>query len=214
MPLKDHWENVYATKPAQSVSWYQPRAALSLSLIDSLAHEKSACLIDVGGGASTLVDDLLVQGHVAVTILDLSQAALDLTKKRLGQAAAQVQWIQGNITTATLPQHGFDIWHDRAVFHFLTTPEERRAYVAQVNHALKPGGWLIVATFSLDGPEKCSGLPVVRYSPQTLHRELGEGFRLKNHTSEEHLTPAGKVQHFTYCLFQKGGAMPTPGNSN
>lgn len=203
MTRQEHWEKVYSTKSAQSVSWYQPRAALSLELIGSLAPKKGACLIDVGGGASTLVDDLVGQGQLAVTVLDLSATALELAKKRLGENAHQVQWLQGDITSVPLPHQGYDLWHDRAVFHFLTTPEDRRAYIAQVNHAVKPGGHLIVAAFGPDGPEQCSGLPVVRYSPETLHGEFGEEFRLMDNTSEEHLTPAGKMQHFIYCRFQK-----------
>ena len=203
MPSKNHWDRVYATKSPQGVSWYQPHADQSVRLIRQTGLPLSASIIDVGGGASTLVDDLLQAGCRHLTVLDLSGAALAAAQARLGDAARQVTWLEADVTRVTLPAQAFDLWHDRAVFHFLTGEREREAYVAAVMHAVKPGGHVIVATFAEDGPLQCSGLPVVRYSPQGLHAEFGNPFTLLKHEREEHHTPSGSVQKFIYCYCRK-----------
>jgi SAM-dependent methyltransferase len=203
MQAKDHWEHVYSTKPAEGVSWFQEHAEQSLRLIRDSRLPHAAQIIDVGGGASTLVDDLLAQGYTALTVLDLSAAAMEKAQARLGPPARRVRWIEGDITRVALPRQAYDLWHDRAVFHFLTQEEERRAYVAQVLHAVRPGGLVIVATFAEDGPLQCSGLPVARYSPNALHAEFGAPFELIDHQREEHRTPSGAVQKFIYCYCRK-----------
>lgn len=196
---REHWERVYQTKQPDAVSWFQERATRSLELIRSVGAPLTANVIDVGGGASTLVDDLLSSGFKNVSVLDLSASALEVARKRLGAAGDGVTWIAGDICTVDLPVQTFDIWHDRAVFHFLTDPADRAAYVRQVMKSVKPGGHVIVATFAPDGPEQCSGLPVARYAPGELHEEFGPSFELLEHMSEEHKTPWGSVQHFVYC---------------
>lgn len=196
---REHWEKVYLTKQSDAVSWFQEHATRSLELIHSVGAPLTANVIDVGGGASTLVDDLLSSGFKNVSVLDLSASALKVARKRLGAAGDGVTWIAGDICTVDLPVQAFDIWHDRAVFHFLTDPVDRAAYVRQVMKSVKPGGHVIVATFAPDGPEQCSGLPVVRYAPGALHEEFGPSFELLEHMSEEHKTPWGSVQHFVYC---------------
>ncbi len=155
--------------------------------------------LDVGGGASSLVDDLLAEGMTEVGVLDISGAALDVARRRLAAQAARVRWMEGDITTIPLSKASIDIWHDRAVFHFLTDAADRAAYVAQVRHAVRPGGHVIVAAFGPDGPLECSGLPVVRYAPDALHAEFGGAFELREHMREDHHTPSGLVQHFVYC---------------
>lgn len=191
---------MYQRKPADTVSWFQPHAGQSLALIRRIAGMSACKVIDVGGGASTLVDDLLVFPNFEVSVLDLSAVALDVVRDRLGPAARNAQWLVGDITDAKLPEQAFDVWHDRAVFHFLTGAKQRAAYVQQVRCAVRPGGHVIVAAFGPDGPTQCSGLPVVRYAADTLHAEFGGGFELLEHLSESHLTPAGAVQQFVYCL--------------
>jgi ubiquinone/menaquinone biosynthesis C-methylase UbiE len=199
MDSKDHWDEVYDAKGSGGVSWYQQKADLSLRLIQSVSAP-GATIIDVGGGASTLVDSLLEAGHSHLTILDWSATALDLTRKRLGLEAVRVNWLEADVLTARLPANAYDIWHDRAVFHFLTTAHDRDRYVAQVRRAVKPGGHVLVATFAEDGPETCSGLPVARYSADELHAEFGHDFRLMRSERQHHLTPWGASQAFTYCL--------------
>jgi ubiquinone/menaquinone biosynthesis C-methylase UbiE len=201
--MKDHWEKVYTTKAVTEVSWFQEHAELSLRLIRDAGVEASASIIDVGGGASTLVDDLLAHGYRNPTVLDLSRAALAAAQRRLGNRAADVKWVEGNVLEANFPSHVFDVWHDRAVFHFLTTEEERHAYVEQVLRAVKQGGLVIVATFAEDGPDRCSGLPVQRYSAEGLHAEFGEPFVLLGHEKESHHTPGGSEQKFVYCFCRK-----------
>ena len=162
-----------------------------------------ASIIDVGGGASSLVDDLLAHGYTNLSVLDLSQEALSAVQKRLGAAADKVRWIDGDITRVALPLHAYDLWHDRAVFHFLTDPRQRQAYVESVLRAVKPGGHVIVATFAEDGPSQCSGLPVMRYRADELHAEFGAPFSLLRHEREQHSTPFGTTQNFIYCYCRK-----------
>lgn len=203
MQSKSHWEGVYASKPSDSVSWFQPHAEQSLRLIRAANVPHTAGIIDVGGGASTLVDDLLADGYSNLSVLDLSGAALAVAKARLQAQASKVQWLEADITTVQLPEAAYDIWHDRAVFHFLTDPADRQAYVNTVMRSVKPGGHVIVATFADDGPTKCSGLPVMRYSPDALHAEFGAPFILEKHEREEHHTPGGAVQKFVYCYCRR-----------
>lgn len=198
MNEEKHWEDVYRAKSADDVSWFQEHAELSLSMIRS-AGGPEASVIDVGGGASTLVDDLLARGHKDVTVLDLSRAALDVARARLGAKAFLARWIAGDARDVALPEAAFDVWHDRAVFHFLVEPADRAAYVRQARKAVRPGGHVIVATFAPDGPDKCSGLPVMRYAPDDLHREFGGAFELVGHAREDHETPWGALQRFVYC---------------
>lgn len=203
MQSKEHWEQVYTTKAATGVSWFQEHAHQSVQLIDQTGVARDAGIIDVGGGASTLIDDLLNDGYSNLAVLDLSEAALSTARDRLGTPASDVTWLVGDITKVELPRNAYAVWHDRAVFHFLTTREEREAYVRAVLCAVKPGGHVIVATFAEDGPEKCSGLPVMRYSADGLHAEFGTPFTLLKQEREEHHTPAGAVQKFIYCLCRK-----------
>jgi SAM-dependent methyltransferase len=200
MDAKSHWENVYQRKSESEVSWYRTHLERSLELIRSTGVGRDGAIIDVGGGASTLVDDLLAGGYTDVTVLDLSATALARAKARLGQWAQRATWLEGDITRIGLPGQRYDVWHDRAVFHFLTDPRDRQQYVKQVLHALKPGGYVIVATFGPEGPFQCSGLDIVRYSPDTLRSEFGARFERVGSVQEEHLTPAGNLQQFIYCL--------------
>lgn len=199
MDAKTHWEKVYATKTPDQVSWYCPHLETSIGLIERAAGGNSASIIDVGGGESTLVDDLLARGYNNLTVLDVSQTAVDVTKKRLGLAAARVHWLVADITEVQLPPTTYDVWHDRAVFHFLTTPEQRIAYVRQVVDAVKSGGHVIIGTFGPEGPTKCSGLDVIRYDATSLHNEFGVCFRLEESLKELHHTPFGTTQQFLYC---------------
>ncbi len=203
MQSKDHWERVYSTKAEDEVSWFQEHAQLSLRLIQDSGAPKTAAIIDVGGGASTLVDDLLASDYRDISVLDLSAAALAKAQARLGARASAVKWLEADVIRAEFPRHRYDVWHDRAVFHFLNSTEERRAYVKAVLRAVKPGGLVIVATFAEDGPTTCSGLPVQRYSASELHGEFGEPFLLLGHEKESHNTPAGNEQKFVYCFCRK-----------
>jgi ubiquinone/menaquinone biosynthesis C-methylase UbiE len=196
---KTHWERVYATKAPESVSWYRAHLETSLALIERAGVPRSASIIDIGGGESTFVDDLLLRGYKNLTVLDISQTAIEVTKKRLGSAAQNVRWIVGDIVEIELEPRAYDLWHDRAVFHFLTTPERRLAYVQQVTRAVKPGGHVIVSTFGPEGPTKCSGLEVMRYGAESLHGEFGGRFRLVESSKELHQTPFGTTQQFLYC---------------
>jgi SAM-dependent methyltransferase len=200
MDPKSHWERVYHSKLPTQVSWYQPHALRSLSLIRRFSPPPDGAIIDVGGGASTLIDDLLDAGYHDLTVLDLSATALAESRARLGTRANEVRWIEADILVAPLPKAGYKVWHDRAVFHFLTAPADRARYVAQVRQAVRPGGFVLVATFADDGPTRCSGLEVNRYSPGALHDEFGAPFRLLTSEREEHVTPGGVRQAFIYCL--------------
>lgn len=200
MRPRDHWERVYGTKKSTEVSWYQPTPDLSLRLLRSVLPDRSAPIIDVGGGASTLVDGLLAEGYTRITVLDVSASALKQAVARLGTSAAGVTWREANVLDCSFPPAAYAVWHDRAVFHFLTDPGDRERYVAQVRAAVRLGGHAMVATFATDGPMKCSGLEVVRYSPDQLHAQFGPDFQLLESFREEHHTPAGVVQPFIYCL--------------
>lgn len=195
---QQHWEQVYSNRAADQVSWFQPHAASSLRLIAASA-DKDANIIDVGGGASVLVDDLLDAGFRKLTVLDLAESALAASRARLGERAQAVQWIAADVTRASLSTARYDVWHDRAVFHFLTDPADRARYVAQVLKSVKPGGRVIVAAFGPGGPLQCSGLDVMRYAPDALHDAFGAPFRLLGHETEIHYTPSGQEQEFVYC---------------
>lgn len=206
MDRKQHWEQVYTTKASNAVSWFQEHADQSVRLIHGTGVSKDAAIIDVGGGASTLVDDLLAESYSNLTVLDLSAKALEVAKQRLGNRSNSVNWLEGDVTQLALPANHYDIWHDRAVFHFLTDPADRQAYVQQVMRSVRPGGHVIVATFAEDGPEKCSGLPAMRYRPDSLHAEFGDAFQLLQHERETHQTPFGTEQKFVYCYCRLGNS--------
>ena len=200
MDVRSHWEQVYRTQGPDQVSWFQPEAKLSLELIQLVAPARDTSIIDVGAGASTLVDGLVAAGYSRITMLDLSPAALIQAQQRLPNDADAVEWQEADVLTADLDAGAFDVWHDRAVFHFLTGVADRARYVAQVRTAVRPGGFVLVATFAADGPLRCSGLDVARYSPEALHREFGSDFRLMESRHEVHRTPGGSRQEFTYCV--------------
>lgn len=205
MQSKEHWETVYTSKAADSVSWFQEHAATSLKLIKATGVSPQGRIIDVGGGASTLVDNLLAGGFQAISVLDLSAAALQAAQARLGARSPSVDWIVGDITDIQLPKAHFDVWHDRAVFHFLVSAEARDAYRKILQHSLKPAGHLVLATFAEDGPLQCSGLSVQRYSVTELAAEMGASFSLVHAEKEQHRTPSGVIQNFNYCQFRKSG---------
>ena len=193
---QQHWETVYRTKAPDAVSWYRPHLDTSLALIERAAPDRNAAVLDVGGGASTLVDDLLARGYRDLSVLDISAAALNVARERLGEAADKVTWLAADLLDAPLQQARYDLWHDRAVFHFLTEAEQRAHYLRQLARALKPGGHAVLATFGPQGPLKCSGLDTVRYDAWELARVLGDGFTLLDSTLELHATPFGTTQPF------------------
>lgn len=199
MNTHEHWERIYSTKAPEQVSWFRPHLETSLALIERIAPNRPAALIDVGGGASTLVDDLIARGYRDLTILDISEAAIEIAKMRLGEAARTIRWLCADVTQPVFAMHAYDVWHDRAVFHFLTDPADRASYVRNVMSAVKPGGHIIISTFGPEGPTKCSGLDVVRYNPESLHHEFGGRFRLVESSKELHQTPFGTTQQFLYC---------------
>jgi len=199
MGAETHWEKIYQEKAADTVSWYRPHLETSLALIEQAAAGCSAAIIDVGGGESTLINDLLAGGYENVTVLDISQTAIDANRKRLGSAAEPVHWLVADVTKVDLEPSAYDVWHDRAVFHFLTEPSDRLSYVRLVAKALKRGGHIIVSTFGPEGPTRCSGLDVVRYDAESLHREFGVHFRMLRSSTELHRTPFGTSQQFLYC---------------
>jgi SAM-dependent methyltransferase len=199
MNSKAYWDSAHRLRPPTSQSWFQPNPAVSLSLIRRVTTSQ-ATILDAGGGASTLVDGLLLAGYQKVTVLDLSPAALQQARERLGPEATAVRWIEADLRTAELPAASFDLWHDRAVFHFLTAAEDRAAYLQQARRAVRPGGFVLMATFADDGPSRCSGLDVVRYSAAALHAALGGDFQLLRSQRERHRTPDGVEQAFVYCL--------------
>ena len=199
---KSHWETVYTTKVENEVSWFQEVPAPSLELIDLARPAPTSAIVDIGGGASRLVDRLVARGFKRVTVLDISEAALDAAKARLGERASEVEWIVADVTK-WYPAQTFDVWHDRAAFHFLIDAADRSAYVKRVKQAVRPGGHVIIGTFALDGPEKCSGLPVNRYDAASLARELGEGLELVDSRRHDHSTPWDSTQRFQFCIFRR-----------
>ena len=203
MSVKEHWQSVYSQKAPDMVSWYQTHLEQSLSFIRSCGLKPNARIVDMGGGASTLVDDLLSLGFCNLVVIDLADAALVAAHSRLGERAGAVEWIAGDVTTPLLADSSVDMWHDRAVFHFLTEEPARAAYLAQVMRCVKPGGYVLVATFGLDGPEKCSGLPVARYDSSGIHSVFGASFDKVGERTEQHETPWGGVQSFVYCFCRR-----------
>lgn len=198
----EHWTRVYQKKSASAVSWYQAEPEPSLRALVRFGAQPSSALIDIGGGASNLVDALLRRGWRDITVLDIAEAALAATKERIGTNAKKVHWEVADITEWQ-PSRRYEVWHDRAVFHFLIGSEQREAYRRALLAGLAEGGLLIMATFALDGPERCSGLPVQRYDPSSLTKELGPGFGLLDGWREEHVTPSGSTQRFNWCAFRR-----------
>jgi SAM-dependent methyltransferase len=201
-----HWENVYTTKSDKEVSWFQETPAPSLELIALTRPPVDAAIIDIGGGASRLVDDLLAREFRRLTVLDLSGAALAAAKERLGESGAEVQWVIADVTKWE-PEQTYDLWHDRAAFHFLTDLADQSAYVDRIKRAVKPGGYVIIGTFAPDGPERCSGLPIVRHDADTLAVILGSDFVLIDTRRHDHATPWGAIQHFQFSTFRRAGAV-------
>ena len=201
MEPQSHWERIYQTKSPLETSWFEPHLKTSIDWIEAACPDRSASIIDVGGGESTLADDLLARQFRALTVLDIAAAAIGKSRDRLGPGARSIHWLVGDVTDVSLPPRAYDVWHDRAVFHFFTDPERRSAYVRQVRSALKIGGHLVLATFGPQGPEKCSGLPTQRYDAESLHRELGRDFHMVRSSVVEHVTPFGTTQQFLYCHF-------------
>lgn len=198
---KTHWENIYQTRDAEQVSWFQPTPELSLKLIARCNLAPDHTILDVGGGASTLVDHLLKAGHRSITVLDIAQAALQASRERLGESANQVNWLVADATDFQLEQQ-VHLWHDRAVFHFLLQAEDRHAYLANLKRTLLPGGHLIIAAFAPEGPKKCSGLDIVQYDDRKLMAELGHAFELLESYREIHTTPSSAEQAFNYFLLR------------
>lgn len=200
MDRREHWEHIYQTQRPEQLSWFQAEARLSQQLIEQITPDRSTRIVDIGAGASTLVDGLVAAGYRDLTVLDISPAALTLAQERLGLASTTVTWLTGDVLSTAFVPSSVDVWHDRAVFHFLTDPNDQSRYVAQVRSAVRPGGYVLVATFAEDGPVRCSGLDVARYSPTALHQQFGDAFALVESHREIHTTPAGAQQAFTYCL--------------
>lgn len=205
MSEQSHWDDVYARKAPDAVSWFRPHLERSLALVDDAGLPRDASIVDIGGGASTLVDDLLDRGFTNVSVLDLSAKALDVARERLGDRASRVRWVVGDATRAPFPDGSVDFWHDRAVFHFLRDEEARGRYVATALRALRPGGRIVVATFGPRGPEKCSGLDVVRYDADGIHGVFGPAFEKLASAEETHVTPWGSSQEFVYCYCRRHG---------
>lgn len=199
----EHWEDVYRRKPVDTVSWYRPHLQTSLDLLRQAGLSPTSRILDVGGGASTLVDDLLARGVAAITVLDLSANALAISRHRLGDAASRVHWQVGDIRDTALPIAGFDLWHDRAVLHFLTAPDDVQRYARQAAAAVRPGGHAVIGGFAPNGPERCSGLPVARRSAQDIADVLSPHFRLLDARDEIHRTPAGNEQAFAWALLER-----------
>ena len=199
-----HWENVYQTKGERDVSGFQETPEVSLELIRATGAGAAASIVDIGGGASRLADALLDAGYRSITVLDLSDKALETSRARLGVRAAQVSWVVADVTNWQ-PTGTFDVWHDRAAFHFLTEPQDRLAYGECVRKAVRSGGHVIIGTFALDGPERCSGLPVVRHDHTTIADVLGSSFKLAESRRHEHKTPGGAIQRFQFSRFRREG---------
>jgi SAM-dependent methyltransferase len=203
MNTRDHWDQIYTTKATDRLGWYKPHLRTSFSWITKLGLPLDAPIIDVGGGTSTLVDDLLDNGYQSLTVLDISEKALSAVRERLGKESDLVSWLTADITSLELPAEEFELWHDRAVFHFLTDPGGRRSYRENLMTALKPNGHVIIGTFAPEAPPKCSGLPVQRYSLQKLVDEFGPEFKLVDHLKELHVTPGGVEQMYLFCHFRR-----------
>lgn len=203
MSDKSHWDKIYSSKNEDEMSWTQSSFFHSREFIKKTGLKKDAKIIDVGSGISVFPRELLAENFCHLTVMDISAEALARSKKQLGPLSNEVIWIEGDITSAVLPFNEFDLWHDRAVFHFLKEPQKRDHYVAQARRALKPGGFLILATFGIEGPQKCSGLEIVRYTAATLQEVWGQGFQLKESKVDTHVTPWNTSQQFLYGLFQK-----------
>ena len=199
-----HWEKVYTTKGEAEVSWFQETPAPSLELIELVGATQNSAVIDIGGGASRLVDSLVSRGYEDVTVLDVSAAALASARSRIGDKANRVTWITADVTIWQ-PSRSYDVWHDRAAFHFLTEPNDQAAYIARLRRALRVGGHAIIVTFAPDGPERCSGLMVSRYDANTLAAKLGQGFELIDTRRHDHTTPWGSVQKFQFSTFRRAG---------
>ena len=212
MSTRAHWDKIYTEKAPKAVSWYRSHLEASLGLIEQVSPARSSAIIDVGGGESTLVDDLLAHGYEDITVLDISQTAIDANKCRLAQLSKRVKWLVADITQVALTPATYDVWHDRAVFHFLTSPDDRAAYVRQVARAVRRGRYVIISTFGPQGPIKCSGLDVVRYDAEALHSEFGVHFRLLRSSKEMHQTPFGTTQQFLYLLLQSQVAQTALGH--
>ncbi len=200
---RNHWQRVYATKSAQAVSWYRPHLEVSLELLAAAGLSPGSRVIDIGAGASTLVDDLLERGVRDITVLDVSEQALAIAQERLGARARLVHWLAGDVLQAALPPGGFDFWHDRAVLHFLTDPADARRYVQRVEASLPAGAHAVIASFAPDGPERCSGLPVARRSAEDIAELFAPAWVLVQSRAERHRTPAGAEQSFAYALLRK-----------
>lgn len=203
MSQKNHWDQAYASNSAENLGWYEPHLRTSVTWIKALNLTPDAPIIDVGGGASTLVDDLLDVGYRSIAVLDISEKALSTVKARLGKKAELVTWLEGDVTSIDLPEQYYEVWHDRAVFHFLVQLEQQHKYRDNLLRALRPGGHLIIGTFAPEAPPKCSGLPVQRYSPEELQNALGGEFQLERHQRELHITPGGVEQMYLYCHFRR-----------
>ncbi len=203
MSTVDHWQKIYSARPAEKLGWYKPHIQIPLRWIEKLDLASDAPIIDVGGGTSTLVDNLIEMGYRSNTVLDISKHALSSARARLGEKHRLVTWIDADITVVELPPCGYDLWHDRAMFHFLTSPEQLQNYLDTLFHALKPGGHIIMGTFAPEAPSTCSGLPVRRYSLEELRNTIGEDFDLVGHDKELHITPGGTEQMYLFCHFRK-----------
>lgn len=205
MNRKEHWNQVYQTKTPDDVSWFQTRPASSLKLVEAAGIGKDEGIIDVGGGASILVDFLLDAGFTKLAVLDISAAALEHAKQRLGARAGSVEWVEADVTGFN-PSRRFNLWHDRAVFHFLTDKADRQKYVQTLKRTLTPDGHVIIATFAIDGPVKCSGLDVAGHDARSICAELGAGFQLMEQVDETHVTPWSTEQKFSYFRFARTAA--------
>lgn len=199
---KLHWENVYQIKQLTEVSWYQARPDISLDFLHKYELPKTARIIDVGGGDSLLVDYLLAEGFENVTVLDISEKALGRAKARLGEKASSVKWVVADVATFK-PKEKYDFWHDRAAFHFFTEEKDIKHYVKTVQKSIAPGGYLVLGTFSENGPEKCSGLPIKQYSEAAMKERLQQFFKKLKCLTVKHLTPSEKVQEFVFCGFRR-----------
>jgi len=197
-----HWESIYKLNDFKKVSWYQENPTRSKTLIQNLNLSKSSPIIDIGGGASYLANSLINIGYRDVTVNDISLNAINISKRHNIQNIKTIKWIAGNITNVKLPEKNYKVWHDRAVFHFLTRADEREKYKKQILNSVSQKGHVIISTFSLKGPKKCSGLPIKQYSEKSLLSELGKNFKLINHQYNNHSTPSGNYQNFLYCCFQ------------